>query len=459
MKISINTTMRKRFAKIWFLLVCILALGVIINVQVYAQEKNTLTQERQLKIINEIRDKLEKVYPFSDIGMKTSKGLYQNFQDNKYLDYQAPDDFAQQLSKDLEDISNDEHFAIFYDPETAFQMKEELKKGPKSSFEDLKVEEYRWINFGFKELKILDGKVGYLDLRTFFPVKYAGETAVASMNYFANCKALIIDLRNNGGGWDDMVMFLLSYFFDNDSPEPINIAHSTLDSTYNASILSSYVPGKKLTEIPLYILTSHLTASAAEGFANIMKHLNNKATLVGEKTVGAENPVGHVVIGDEFILKIPCWRKIYSATDSGWEGVGVKPDIAVSSDSAFFVAHLEALKKLSQEDTSEKSKKRYQWAIDGVMARNNPVNIKKSILQSYAGKYGNKVILYESGDLYYQYKDIISKSKMLPITENYFFINNHDDFRILFKKEKGNVVGFDVIFDDGYTIKNDKNLP
>ncbi len=46
------------------------------------------------------------------------------------------------------------------------------------------------------------------------------------------------------------------------------------------------------------------------------------------------------------------------------------------------------------------------------------------------------------------------KRKMLPIREGYFLINDHDDFRILFKRENGNVIGFDEIFDDGYVIKN-----
>jgi hypothetical protein len=437
MKTNIFTTRQIAWLiKIWVYLMGILVFGAMTNVDSYAQKENTLTKERQLKIINEIRDKLEKVYPFSEIGMKISKGIYQNFEDNKYLTYKAPGDFAQQLSKDLENISNDRHLEIFYDPEMAAQIKEQEKEGKKSSFGALEVEEYRWTNFGFKELKILDGNVGYLDLRAFFPIKYAGNTAVASMNYFSDCNALIIDLRHNSGGWDDMVMFLLSYFFDIDSPEIMSIAHSTLDGTYHSSMLSSYVPGKKLTKIPLYILTSGLTASAAEGFANIMNHLNDKATLVGEKTGGAENPADRVVISDEFILHIPCWRKIYSATTSGWEGVGVEPDIIVNADSALFIAHLEILKKLSQNDNDENHKKKYQWAMDGVIARNNPIDIKDSVLQSYTGKYGNKTIYYENGDLYYQFSDIISKSKMLPITEDYFLINNHDDFRIMFKKRK-----------------------
>jgi C-terminal processing protease CtpA/Prc len=49
-------------------------------------------------------------------------------------------------------------------------------------------------------VEILNGNVGYLDLRIFFHSKYAGKTAAASMDYLSNCDAIIVDLRNNGGG-------------------------------------------------------------------------------------------------------------------------------------------------------------------------------------------------------------------------------------------------------------------
>lgn len=77
-------------------------------------------------------------------------------------------------------------------------------------------------------------------------------------------------------------------------------------------------------------------------------------------------------------------------------------------------------------------------------------------MQSYAGKYGRKTISYENGDLSYPFKDVISKSRMLPITESYFIINNYDDFKIIFDKEKGKVLGVEEIFDDGFIIKNIK---
>ena len=428
---------------------------VVIEPNSLAQEKNALSEEKQKELIKAVCEKLEKLYPFPEVAEKTSQLIYRNFKDGKYSKFVSPGEFVQHLNLDLEALSNDEHLGLFYNPQMAAEIKERESKGVDDSYAASAVEAEQWNNFGFKELKILEGNIGYMDLHVFFAVKYAGETAIAAMNFFSNCNALIIDIRKNSGGWDDMVTFLSSYFFDTDDAIIFNISHSTLDSTYYSSMTSSYVPGKLLADIPLYILTSKSTASAAEAFANIMKNLKGNATLIGERTAGAENPVEHLVICDNYILRIPCWKKIYSNINAGWEGVGVAPDIEVASEKALNVAHMEALKKLKEETTNEKIKDKYQWAIDGVRAINNPLYVNDSILQSYVGKYGNRNIYFENKKLCYQYKKR-SKRIMFAITEEYFLVEGYDFFRVKFIKEKDTVVGFDEIYTDGDVVKNYK---
>jgi len=51
-----------------------------------------------------------------------------------------------------------------------------------------------WNDYGFKELSILDGNVGYLNLSVFFATHYAGKVADNAMNFFSNCNALIIPI-------------------------------------------------------------------------------------------------------------------------------------------------------------------------------------------------------------------------------------------------------------------------
>lgn len=424
---------------------------ITINSSSFAQEK--LTQSQQSAIIDSLCFKLEKLYPVHEIGEKTGKGIRKNFDSGKYSDYTLPAEFVQHLNDDLQSLSKDGHLGIIYDSVMSAELQKEKVSGEKEkSYADLIAESERWNNYGFKELKILEGNIGYLDLRMFFSIKYAGETAAAVMNFFSNCNGLIIDLRRNGGGWDEMVTFLAAYFIDNAEGIIFNITRSTLDSSYFASVPSAYVPGKKLTNIPLIILTSKSTASAAEAFTNIVKHFSKNTQVVGETTAGAENPVESIVLFGGYVIQMPVWQKIYSYDKTGWEGIGVKPDLEVKSDDALNVAHLNLLNKLKEETIDETIKNKYQWYIEGVNALNNPVKVKKDIMLAYSGTYGNRKIYFENDDLYYQYKGR-SKRKMIPISDEYYLIKDIDSYRVKFIKDNEKVKGLIVIYDDG-TITN-----
>lgn len=429
---------------------------IYINYIVLAQEKIRMSDKEQNELVKTVCEKIKQLYPFPEIGKMTVEGLLKNLNQGKYLKYTDPGIFAQIVTKDLDGISRDKHLVLLYNPQMAAQMLNPDKKEEEISLAALEAEDERWNNYGFKELKILDGNIGYMVLSIFFSTKYAGETAVTAMNYFSNCHALIIDLRKNGGGWDDMVTLLSSYFFDDEDRALFNISRSTLDHSYSASMTSIYVPGKKLSDIPLYILTSPSTASAAEAFTHIHKHLNPRATIIGEKTRGAENPVDHLALNHQFILRIPCWKKIYSFTDSRWEGEGIEPDIKVDTDKALPVAHLEALKKLQKETKDDTAKMKYQWALDGLNARNNPVSVDRNLLQSYTGTYLDRIISYKNGELYYQWRGR-PKSRMMPISDTYFILESYDYFRIRFKKKEGEVIRLEEVFTNGRTIVNNKS--
>ncbi len=122
-------------------------------------------------------------------------------------------------------------------------------------------------NFGFKEARILDGNIGVsLNLSRFYDPGKGGETAAAAMNFFSNTDALIIDLRQNDGGRGDMVQLVSSYFFEAD---PIMIAdvYSREDDSHRQDWTLPYLPGRRMADKPLYVLTGPATFSAAESLA------------------------------------------------------------------------------------------------------------------------------------------------------------------------------------------------
>jgi tetratricopeptide (TPR) repeat protein len=65
----------------------------------------------------------------------------------------------------------------------------------------------------------------------------------------------------------------------------------------------------------------------------------NRATIVGEVTGGGANPGGPMAINDNFRINMPTGRAINPVTGTNWEGVGVKPDVAVDAKSALEKAH------------------------------------------------------------------------------------------------------------------------
>ncbi|UCG93305.1 MAG: S41 family peptidase [candidate division WOR-3 bacterium] len=432
----------------------IILIGFLICSLLFAQQGTILTKTQQKEIIAELCEKIQNIYPFPEIAEQTISGLQTYYEEGKYSAYTDRSEFANYLTIDLEHLSNDTHFRFSFNPEVAVEMKKQKNHEVlEESLTAYEAEIEKWQNYGFKELKIMDGGIGYLDLRLFFATYYAGEVAVAAMNFFTNCNAVIIDLRYNGGGWDDMVNFLLSYFVESRGEVIFNVAQYTIDSSYYAGKTISYVPGKRFTNIPVYVLISRSTASAAEAFSSKIKYINSHAVLVGETSAGAENPISRVVIGDEFVLSIPSWRAVYQKYDTDWEGIGVKPDIEVAAEKALDVAHIDALRKLSETAVEEEVKEKYQWALDGVLAIGEPVSLPEDVLQAYAGNYGIRDIHFEDGVLYYQYKKR-TKRRMLPVREDYFVVENYDFFRVRFTKEKGRITSLDEIFTDGSVMRN-----
>ena len=73
-------------------------------------------------------------------------------------------------------------------------------------------------NFSFERVEYLAGNIGYLKFNGFADPNYAGDTVAAAMNFLANTRALIIDLRQNRGGNPAMANLVASYLLSGESP-------------------------------------------------------------------------------------------------------------------------------------------------------------------------------------------------------------------------------------------------
>jgi hypothetical protein len=431
-------------------LICLLVLWI--GPAICAAEDEGLSSEERALILEEIAELVAKNYVFPDVAKGIRAELLDRLEDGRYDGLTDPAEFASELDADLLELSDDKHLGIGYDPNWAVEIRRQEDAGEEDVYlTDEMIEEERRRNFGFQSLRVFSGNVGYVDLRMFFDPRYAGETAVAAMSFLSNCDAIIFDLRDNGGGWGEMVAFLSSYFLFGEEAVLLNTNYYRLDDTYDQSWTFPYVPGPRMPEVPLYVLTSGYTFSAAEEFAYNLKHLD-RATIVGETTRGGAHPVTVKSIRDRFVLYVPDAMSINPITGSNWEGVGVEPHIDAPAKDALDVAHLHALETLARGSTDEGERFRYQWHIDGLQAWLNPVTVDSSALRKYPGTYGSRVITLEDGVLYSRREDR-PKQYLFPLDETTFGFEMWDDLRIRFVVEDGEVREALLLSDDGSEVR------
>lgn len=318
---------------------------MLLKTPLAAQDDANRLNHKEIAItIDSIDRKLFKNYVLPDMAIEMTKVLNRNWKNGKYSALVNPVDLARQLTNDLQEISKDKHLMVVYNPTVIARenaLTEKDRENEEAEWAKELVNNLKRDNYGFREVKILDGNIGYLDLREFVDPKYSSETLAAVMNFIKNTNAIIVDLRQNDGGSPEMVQLLASYFFSSDTIHLANHYNRPRNELTKSFTLSS-VTGIRRPETALYILTSSKTFSAAEAFSYQLQHLK-RAIIVGEKTAGGAHLTGSVIATDKFYVRIPQGRTTSPVTNSNWEGIGVIPDIEVSAGEALKAAQAKAL--------------------------------------------------------------------------------------------------------------------
>ncbi|MBL8188450.1 MAG: serine hydrolase [Acidobacteria bacterium] len=331
-----------------FLLVIGLALPA--TAQTPAQPVSTIDAAVRTEVVEGAIKALNDAYVFPEVAQKMEAVIRERMQRKEYDSITDAMQFAAKLTNDLQAVSKDKHLRVVLSQASRFGMNQQQQR-----------EAAIKRNFGFEKAERLNGNIGYLDLRGFEPATLASDTATAAMNFLANADALIFDLRQNGGGDPAMVAFLTSYLFDKRTH--LNSIYSRPANRTEDFWTREDVPGKKFGNKPVFVLTSNRTFSAAEEFSYNLQSLK-RATIIGETTGGGAHPVQARPLGNSFTITVPFARSINPITKTNWEGTGVKPDVAVSSDKALKVAHLAALKAVEPTITDT----RLQEQLKGLMA-------------------------------------------------------------------------------------------
>jgi FtsP/CotA-like multicopper oxidase with cupredoxin domain len=98
----------------------------------------------------------------------------------------------------------------------------------------------------------------------------------------------------------------------------------------------------------VFVLTSPETFSGGEELAYDLQTFK-RGMVVGEVTGGGANPGGPESLGHQFVVNMPSGQAVNPVTGGSWEGVGVRPDVAVPAPQALSNAHRLAVQRLLDE--------------------------------------------------------------------------------------------------------------
>lgn len=169
----------------------------------------------------------------------------------------------------------------------------------------------------------LRGEVGYLDINTFGNL--TDQSIETALKYFKEhqAKAIVIDLRDNGGGYLNSVQNSLSFFMDEGKTLFSMQEKNREPLVYKATKGTTYHFSKG------YVLVNHDTASAAEVMAAALNQ-NLGYKLVGKQTYGKGVAQTQMMLSDMTSIKYT-YAKWLTPEGKCINGVGLTPDIEVKA--------------------------------------------------------------------------------------------------------------------------------
>lgn len=170
--------------------------------------------------------------------------------------------------------------------------------------------------------KMLDNRIGYLELTEFDSVSTDQFTSALEELKSQGMEALVLDLRNNPGGMLDVAVSIADELIDTGTVVTIR------DKAGNEEIYSAEEEGS--LSMPLAVLVNGDSASASEVLSGCIRDYK-AGTLVGTQTFGKGIVQNIIPFTDGTAMKITT-AHYYTPNGTDIHGVGITPDVVVEDD-------------------------------------------------------------------------------------------------------------------------------
>jgi hypothetical protein len=367
-----------------------------------------------------------------------AKKLRQESRRGDFDRIKSPEDLADTLTTRLRPL--DGHFNVVFKPTP---LRDEEPPDSAGAFDDSE----RRMNYGFRKVDRLAGNVGYIELSVAADIDFdnaadrARATADSALGMMQDTDAVILDLRNNGGGSPGMVGYLVSAFVKPEA-EVYNIFHSR-EGTESEKPPASYP--HPMVNVPLFVLTSARTGSAAEAIAFTLQSCG-RAQVIGERSAGAANPGDMFLTKSGFSIFIPTGSPRNPINQRNWEGTGVQPNVETTVDSALSKAHVLALQATLRGTLDAFARKDAQLTLEALRATDQPVTLEH--LDQYAGGFGAYSIAVEAGALNLKGPGR-NVTKLIAIRKDVFAPESDLPRRIQFEREGDRIVALEILTPTG----------
>lgn len=273
------------------------------------------------------------------VAARVSETLKSRLASGRYQPCTSAALLGEALTADLLELTGDKHLVVspWVEPASVQERAATADPTPRD------VAAHR-SNLGVQRIEILPGNVGYLRLTAFYRPDEARDALAAAMAALRHADALILDLRDNGGGSSGTVALVASYFFE--APGlPLFEVVPRPPAKISWFATEAAPPRDRNEQRPMYVLVSQNTWSAGELLAFILQE-RHRAGVIGQATPGAGNqgrthrlnPWFEATISNGMVRIAPQGRSL--------EGKGVAPDAPAPPSEALRLAHARALRDL-----------------------------------------------------------------------------------------------------------------